>query len=237
MPSGTRYVSTTGALKHTACHVAASIERPHLAVRPLPPLAGAVEVPRAAHPHVRVQDDAVVPHDLEVLAVASTDSMVRPATGGIPISRGASKRTIFSSTNAVRSAAAARWMVSPSGTRATVGPGPRRLADRYPIVTSRAIHRIPTDGLDGEDMGVDRGVLRARHHRHGPAPVTDLARRGRRPSSGELADVGEGEADAGGRGRRSSAREPPRSTASAGVNQARSSASCVGWQSPSTGTT
>ena len=66
-------------------------------------------------PHVRVQDDAVVPLDLEVLAVALDRSIVRPARGVMPISRGASKRTIFWSTSAVRSAAAARWMVSPSG--------------------------------------------------------------------------------------------------------------------------
>ena len=30
----------------------------------------AVQVPRAGHAHVRVQHEAVVPHDLEVLAVA-----------------------------------------------------------------------------------------------------------------------------------------------------------------------
>ena len=103
-------------------------QRPHLVVRPLPALAGAVEVPRPAHPHVRVQDDAVVPLDLEVLAVALHRSTVRPARGVMPIRRGASKRTIFLSTSAVRSAAAARWMVSPSGiARPTVG---RRCARR-----------------------------------------------------------------------------------------------------------
>ena len=45
-------------------------ERPQVVVRTLPALALAVEVPQPAHAHVGVQDDAVVPLDLEVLAVA-----------------------------------------------------------------------------------------------------------------------------------------------------------------------
>jgi len=47
----------------------------------LPVLAFAVEVPHPAHPHVGVQDDAVVPLDLEVLAVA-LDRLDEPPGGG-----------------------------------------------------------------------------------------------------------------------------------------------------------
>ena len=36
-----------------------------------PSLARVVHVPRTGHPHVRVQDDAVVPHDLEMLAATA----------------------------------------------------------------------------------------------------------------------------------------------------------------------
>jgi hypothetical protein len=56
-------------------------ERPQVVMRALPAVAIAVEVPRAAHPHVRVQDDAVVPFDLEVLAVA-LDGLDQPAGTG-----------------------------------------------------------------------------------------------------------------------------------------------------------
>jgi hypothetical protein len=43
---------------------------PHLVIALPPPLAGAVQVPRAGHAHVGVQHQTVVPDDLEVLAVA-----------------------------------------------------------------------------------------------------------------------------------------------------------------------
>ena len=46
----------------------------------------------------------------------STRTIVRPALGTTPISWGASKRTIFLSTRAIRIAAAVWWMESPSGT-------------------------------------------------------------------------------------------------------------------------
>ena len=46
----------------------------------------------------------------------STRTIVRPALGTTPISCGASKRTIFLSTSAIRIAAAVWWMESPSGT-------------------------------------------------------------------------------------------------------------------------
>ena len=62
----------------------------------------------------------------------STRSMVRPARGVRPISRGASKRIIFSSTSAVRSAAAARWIESPSGIRPQPYAGDGRRAGILP---------------------------------------------------------------------------------------------------------
>jgi len=42
----------------------------HVVVALAPPFAAAVEVPRSGHAHVTVQHEPVVPHDLEVLAVA-----------------------------------------------------------------------------------------------------------------------------------------------------------------------
>ena len=85
----------------------------------------------------------------------STRSIVRPARGVMPISRGASKRTIFWSTSAVRSAAAARWMVSPSGIAApTLGHG--------------RVAAMPVDARYGQlaDVGqreADQAVVAAGH--------------------------------------------------------------------------
>ena len=89
-------------------------EHAHLVVRAHPRVAAAVEVPRTAHPQVRVQHHGVVPHDLDMLAVALDRLDRAPGRGVTPISLGASKRTILRSTSAVRNAAAARWMESAS---------------------------------------------------------------------------------------------------------------------------
>src|SRR5262245_60141542 len=92
----------------------------------------------------------------------STRSIVLPARGTIPTSRGASKRTIFLSTGAVRLAAAARWMVSPPGIglpgyawarRAGWTPDLRQGADvgqghpDEPVDTTR--HLVPHPFADG----------------------------------------------------------------------------------------
>ena len=73
-------------------------------------------MPRPGHAHVRVQDDAVVERDLEVLAVRlhRLDRGRRPVGCG-PTSRAASNATIGFPTNIVRKTAALRWIVSPSG--------------------------------------------------------------------------------------------------------------------------
>ncbi len=126
--SGRRYVSTTGALKHTAIHPSTSISTrrwrwgccQHSSVRY-----------RCHEPLSRMLVCRMTPSSHSTSRCRpwhSTRSMVRPARGVMPINRGASKRTIFWSTSAVRSAAAVRWMVSPSGIEAITVRVRRRAA-------------------------------------------------------------------------------------------------------------
>ena len=188
LASGRRYVSTTGALKHTATHPSTSISTRRWRWGRCQHSPGPVEVPRPAHPHVGVQDDAVVPLHLEVPPVA-----LDPLDGAAGAGRrrrssvGRSKRTIFWSTSAVRSAAAVRWMVSPSG------------IDHHSTAAGPAC---------------GRGC-----RRYGSSPQWARARRIRRSWPPVICS------------------RTPGPTASAHPNHARSRASCVGWQSPSTGTT
>ena len=116
-------------------------------------------------------------------------------------------------------------------------PGPRRDPDEAGRIEA---HHLLVDER-GAQRG--RGPVDGVALRHRPPTVGPGSRRRvggcRRVGHGygQLADVGEGEADqavvAAGHLLAHAPRRPPRP----GVNQARSSASCVGWQSPSTGTT
>ena len=88
---------------------------------PLPRLAGPVQVPRAAHPHVRAQDEVSAEPDEQVLAhrLAPLDQCVR-VIGASSCTRArwarpVSKRTTRAPASARWSAAAALKMVSPSG--------------------------------------------------------------------------------------------------------------------------
>ena len=99
-------------------------DRPHAAGALAPPLARPVQVPRAGHPHVGVEDGAVVPADLDVLPAASTRSITAPMAGRWPFRRGASNPVMTFSSSAARSAVAVRWMVSPSGTAPRLRGGP-----------------------------------------------------------------------------------------------------------------
>ena len=57
----------------------------HLMAQSPPPLAAPVEMPRAGHAQVRVQHEAVVPHDLEVLAARLDSFYDAPGTGVRPV--------------------------------------------------------------------------------------------------------------------------------------------------------
>ena len=124
--SGRRYVSTIGALKHTATQPSTSIRtRSSWCGRcQASPRRWTYHDPRRRRLVCRIVSSS---HSISTCRPwHSTRSIVRPARGVMPMSRGASKRIIFSSTSAVRSAAAARWIESPSGIRPQPYAGDRR---------------------------------------------------------------------------------------------------------------
>ena len=141
--------------------------RPHLVVRATPAVAG-VDT-GATNPVIRMWVCSTRPSSHTIsrcLPWLSTRSMIRPACGPGPIRRGASKRTIGLPTNAVRSALAVRWMVSPSGidhqgTRCTsIGRGNRAPAaySAHDVVDRRdPPSRDPE--LDGVAMRSIRDVM------------------------------------------------------------------------------
>ncbi len=115
LASGMRNVSTTGALKQTAFH-------PVTSIRTRISWCGRCQDSsvryRCHEPLIRMfvcRTTASSQIISRCLPWLSTDSIVRPARGVTPISLGDSKRSILWSTSAVRSAAAARWMLSASG--------------------------------------------------------------------------------------------------------------------------
>ena len=74
-----------------------------------PPFAGAIEVPGAAEKQVGVQDQAVVPDDVELLATALDELDHAPDAGRGAVERGApSNDSTALPTRAVRNAAAVR---------------------------------------------------------------------------------------------------------------------------------
>jgi hypothetical protein len=73
----------------------------------------------------------------------STRSMTRPRAGCGPTRRGASKVTVGLPTSAMRNAAAALWIVSPSGTTSHYAPLPNGGCD------ARGSVEIMTDGTGG----------------------------------------------------------------------------------------
>ena len=114
-------------------------EGAHLAVGTLPDVVLAVEVPE---PALRRWVCRMMPSSHSIsrcLPVLSTRTIVRPALGTTPISCGASKRTIFLSTRAIRIAAAVRWIESPSDTDLSVRD-PRR---EWSMVTRAESGRTP----------------------------------------------------------------------------------------------
>src|SRR5256714_3607984 len=117
-----RYVSTTGAEKHTACHPGTSMTTRICCELSRQCSPGRY---RCHDPDMRMWVCSTHPSSHPISRCfprLSTRSMTEPGDGTMPSSRGAWKAVVAFPISADRRAAAVRWIVSPSGTTTRLGP-------------------------------------------------------------------------------------------------------------------